>query len=273
MIPEEKSHEETPRTDIKATIGKAGATVKDGLLSGLKGIGEIETQIVTLVSNTVSDTLKATGSVADETVNVTRSVLQGTFKAAGSLGNTAVKAVMDVLVSAVECVKDIASTALADVAPSLRQVFSTPPELQKTETAGIDIEFSQPAAGATLEGQPEEKPAVTPENSIQEDKVICLECGKEMRQLTTKHLVSHGLSQKEYKKKYGFTMSTPLAAKSLTKALSKAAKNRGLPENLVKAMEAKRQAKVAKTAMPEQSGPGNQRVKKVRQRFSPKKTG
>jgi predicted transcriptional regulator len=94
-----------------------------------------------------------------------------------------------------------------------------------------------------------------------------------MRQLTTKHLVSHSLSQKEYKKKYGFTMSTPLAAKSLTKALSKAAKNRGLPENLVKAMEAKRQAKVAKTAMPEQSGPGNQRVKKVRQRFSPKKTG
>ena len=86
MIPEEKSHEETPRTDIKATIGKAGATVKDGLLSGLKGIGEIETQIVTLVRNTVSDTLKATGSVADETVNLTRSLLQGTFKAAAEVG-------------------------------------------------------------------------------------------------------------------------------------------------------------------------------------------
>ena len=71
MSPEEKSYEQTPRTGMKATMGDAGATVKEGVLSGLKGINEIETQIVTLVKNTVSDTLKATGSVADETLNVT----------------------------------------------------------------------------------------------------------------------------------------------------------------------------------------------------------
>jgi predicted transcriptional regulator len=243
MIPEEKSHEETPRTDIKATIGEAGTTVKEGALSSPKGVNEMETLIVTLVRKTVSYTLKATGSVADETVNVTRSVLQGTFKAAGSLGNTAVKAVMDVLVSAVECVKDIASTALADVAPSLRQVFSTPPELQKAETAGIDLEFSQPVAGATQKGPPEEKPALTPENSIQDDKVICLECGKEMRQLKTNHLISHGLSLKEYKKKYGFAIGTPLAAKSFIEALSKAPKKRGLPEKLTQLNEPRRKEK------------------------------
>ena len=86
MSPVEKSNEGTPRTNIKATIGEAGATVKEGVLSSIKGINEIETQIVTLVRNTVSDTLKATGSVADETVNVTRSVLQGTFKAAEEVG-------------------------------------------------------------------------------------------------------------------------------------------------------------------------------------------
>jgi hypothetical protein len=86
MSPVEKIYEETPRTDIKATMGKAGVTVKEGVLSGLKGINEIETQIVTLVKNTVSDTLQATGSVADETVNVTRSVLQGTLKAAEEVG-------------------------------------------------------------------------------------------------------------------------------------------------------------------------------------------
>ena len=39
-----------------------------------------------------------------------------------------------------------------------------------------------------------------------------------MRVLTKKHLVSHDMDQKEYRKKYGFTMGTPLAAKSLTKA-------------------------------------------------------
>ena len=86
---------------------------------------------------------------------------------------------------------------------------------------------------------------LSPANSIQNDKVICLECGAEMRQLTSKHLVSHGMSQKEYRKKYGFTMRTPLSAKSLTKARSKAAKKRGLPEKLKKAMEARRQKKAA----------------------------
>jgi predicted transcriptional regulator len=90
---------------------------------------------------------------------------------------------------------------------------------------------------------------LSPANSIQNDKVICLECGAEMRQLTSKHLVSHGMSQKEYRKKYGFTMATPLAAKSLTKARSKAAKKRGLPEKLKQAIEARRLAK-AKTSKP-----------------------
>ena len=98
---------------------------------------------------------------------------------------------------------------------------------------------------------PEEAPkAIAPQDSIQDDKVICLECGAEMRQLTTKHLVSHGMNQKEYRKKYGFTMRTPLAAKSLTKARSKAAKKRGLPENLRKVIEARRQAKAKVAAKP-----------------------
>jgi hypothetical protein len=51
------------------------------------------------------------------------------------------------------------------------------------------------------------------------------------------------MSPKEYKKKYGFTMATPLAAKSLTKARSKAMKKKGLPEKLQKYQEARRQAK------------------------------
>jgi predicted transcriptional regulator len=152
----------------------------------------------------------------------------------------------------------------AEIASSLRQVFITLHELQKVETAGIGIEFTQPAA--------EEVSAVklSPADSIQNDKVICLECGAEMRQLTTKHLVSHGINQKEYKKKYGFSMRTPLAAKSLTKARSKAAKKRGLPEKLQKYIEARRKSKAAAKTPPASSGPGAQRIKKVRQRFSPK---
>ena len=118
--------------------------------------------------------------------------------------------------------------------------------MQKAEAGGIEL---APAAKVAGEAPTEEKPALSPANSIQNDKVICLECGAEMRQLSSKHLVSHGMNQKEYRKKYGFTMRTPLAAKSLTKARSKAAKKRGLPEKLKQAIEARRQKK-AKTSKP-----------------------
>ena len=154
----------------------------------------------------------------------------------------------------------------ADIASSLRQVFRTLMLLQKAESGTIKLPAEQEPA--TTEESPK---ALAPKDSIQEDKVICLECGAEMRQLTNKHLVSHGISQKEYKKKYGFSMRTPLSAKSLSKARSKAAKRRGLPDKLQKFIEARRQAKAEAKAPSELSGPGAERVKKVRKRFTPKK--
>jgi predicted transcriptional regulator len=132
----------------------------------------------------------------------------------------------------------VASTSMTtvEIASSLREVFQTLQAMQKAEGEGTVL---------APQMMPEEAPkAIAPQDSIQNDKVICLECGAEMRQLTSKHLVSHSMNQKDYRKKYGFTMSAPLSAKSLTKARSKAAKKRGLPENLKKAIEARRQAKV-----------------------------
>jgi predicted transcriptional regulator len=123
-----------------------------------------------------------------------------------------------------------------DIAASLRQVFAALQQIQKAEETGATFEPGKESA-------PEEKPAPTPESSIQNDKVICLECGAEMRQLTQKHLSAHGMTQKDYKKKYGFAMKTALAAKSLTKARSKAAKKRGLPEKLKQFIEARKQSK------------------------------
>jgi predicted transcriptional regulator len=136
----------------------------------------------------------------------------------------------------------------ADITLTLRQVFSTLQEMQQAESTGTNIAIPKSAAEAIQEGLPEEKPALTPENSIQNDKVICLECGAEFKQLTQKHLSSHAMSQKEYRKKYGFTMRTPLAARSLIKARQKAAKKRGLPEKLKLFLEAKRQSKAQASA-------------------------
>ncbi len=180
------------------------------------------------------------------------------------------KKLIEIASEIVQAQVSLAPMKAAEITSSLRQVFVTLYELQKTQTAGIDL---APAAEVAGEAPVEKKPMLTPQDSIQDDKVICLECGKETRHLTSKHLVSHGMDQKECRKKYGFTMRTPLAAKSLTKARSKAARKRGLPENLKKAVEARRQPKVETKTPSESTGPGAQRARKVRQRFSPKRIG
>ena len=134
----------------------------------------------------------------------------------------------------------------ADIASSLRLVFCTLQELQKAEIEQLDIEGISPTE-ETLPGKAAE-PNLTPANSIQENRVICLECGAEFRQLTQKHMRFHEMSLKEYRKKHGFSMRTPLAAKSLIKARSKAAKKRGLPEKLQKFIEARRLEKAKASA-------------------------
>ncbi|MGC8492468.1 MAG: MucR family transcriptional regulator [Syntrophobacteraceae bacterium] len=153
----------------------------------------------------------------------------------------------------------------AEISSALREVFATLNELQKVESGEIELPKIQEAEQAS---------ALKPEDSIQNDKVICLECGAEMRQLTKLHLASHDLSAKEYKKKYGFKAGTPLAARSLTRARSKAAKKRGVPENLKKYMEARRQAKATVqepvVKPPVSDSPGAARAKRIRSRFSPK---
>lgn len=130
-----------------------------------------------------------------------------------------------------------------EIATSLKQVFNTLAGIQKFEAEGVAGEAKE--GDEALESKAEK---ADPKNSIQNDKVVCLECGAEMRQLTTKHLSSHGLTPREYKSKWGLSMKQPLSAKSLTKARSRAAKKRGLPENLVKYIESKKLARAEAAA-------------------------
>lgn len=128
-----------------------------------------------------------------------------------------------------------------DIQVALTKTFITLQKMKRAEEEGVALEQAKPVE----EVQPEEKPTgkIKPSDSIQNDKIICLECRAEFRQLTAKHLLSHDLSPREYKRKYGFAMRTPLSARSLTKARSKAAKKRGLPENLVKYREEQKRRK------------------------------
>jgi predicted transcriptional regulator len=83
-------------------------------------------------------------------------------------------------------------------------------------------------------------PAVAPKTSIQRNKVICLECEKEFRQLSRTHLATHGLTSKEYRKKYGFRAGQALTAKSLSAKRRKVAKDRSLGKKLAAATRKKK---------------------------------
>ena len=79
-----------------------------------------------------------------------------------------------------------------------------------------------------------EKKAVQGKASIQKDKVICLECGKEFKQLSKRHLASHGLTAKEYRKKHGIPLGQALTAKDLSAKRRKVAKEIGFGKKLSK---------------------------------------
>ncbi len=120
--------------------------------------------------------------------------------------------------------------SIEDVKAALTDTYQTLKGLQDAEVAGQDVD------GQT-------KPVMDPKRSIQKNKVICLECGQEFKMLSPKHLKSHDLTSKEYRKKYGFSARQPLCAKSLSERRSKSGKERGLPDNLRKAIAARTKKK------------------------------
>jgi predicted transcriptional regulator len=89
--------------------------------------------------------------------------------------------------------------------------------------------------GALAEEPAVEKKPVQGKASIQKGKVICLECGREFRQLGKSHLSSHGLTAEEYKKKHGIPLRQALVSKDLSAKRRKVAKEKGLGQRLAKA--------------------------------------
>lgn len=152
------------------------------------------------------------------------------------------KKLLDIAAEIVQAQASVGQMSAEQIEQSLIKTFSTLQRMQRAEERGIFLD-----SGVAEEASAEEAAAVRkePRESIQDDKIICLECGTEMRQLTTKHLSSHDLTPRTYKQKWGFHLKQPLSARSLTKARSKAAKKRGLPANLVKFLE-ERKAKKAR---------------------------
>ena len=97
---------------------------------------------------------------------------------------------------------------------------------------------------ADEEGAPVEEAALAmdPKDSIKQNSVTCLECGKKFKILTKRHLADHDLTPKEYKAKYGFKARQPLSAKSLSAKRRKVAKEQNLGQRLAEARKKQRES-------------------------------
>jgi len=140
------------------------------------------------------------------------------------MGKSLVEMAADLVQS--QCASKAMSTE--EITLALQSTFNALQALQTGEAkqqAGI----SEGTAGVVV-------PGMTPEKSIQKNKIVCLECGQEFKMLSPKHLRSHGLTGREYRSKWGFPLRQPLCAKSLSERRKKAGKDRGLPDNLRKAI-------------------------------------
>lgn len=115
-----------------------------------------------------------------------------------------------------------------EIKTAVSETFQALKSLQDEEN-GVDTE----AVSTSIQ-------ALDPKKSIQKNKIVCLECRQEFRMLSGKHLATHALNAKAYRAKYGIPARQPLCAKSLSEKRSLASKERGLPENLRKSIEARK---------------------------------
>lgn len=101
--PREERYDTAPPYRSDAERGNAGS---------LRGIDELESDLVNLARNTISNTLRATGAVGTEAVDVTRATVNAAAQGIGDIGTTAITSVRDILVSVVGGIKDVAGAAL-----------------------------------------------------------------------------------------------------------------------------------------------------------------
>ncbi len=155
-----------------------------------------------------------------------------------NMGKTLVEMAADIIQS--QC--GSTSMTTEEIGLSLQNTFKTLQDLQSAEIQASQ-EISTDPGFKTKEGL-----ALSPEKSLQKNKVVCLECGQEFKMLSPKHLKSHGLTSREYRVKHGFSLRQPLCAKALSDKRKKAGKERGLPDNLRKAIAQRKKRKTKAAA-------------------------
>ena len=131
--------------------------------------------------------------------------------------------------------KSLVEMASEIIAAQARHTPMSPDEISEgvKKVFGILQQLQVLEAGMPGSSDGEGPGKLTPQDSIQRNRVICLECNKEFKLLSNRHLALHGMNSREYKLKYGLPMRQALSAKALTLARRKIAKEKGLGEKLV----------------------------------------
>jgi len=94
--------------------------------------------------------------------------------------------------------------------------------------ASVHGALTAAAMGVSQEPQVAVKPAVPVRRSIQDEAIICLECGKAYKSLKRHLRTHHDLTPDEYRKKWRLASDYPMVAPNYAAVRSKLAKAMGL---------------------------------------------
>ncbi len=151
------------------------------------------------------------------------------------------KKLLELAVEIIQSQASISKMSGEEIESVLMRVYNALHSIKRAEEEGRTILLDE--SGHEFAGEREPPGRRDARGSIQEDQVTCMECGAQFRQLTANHLRTHQLTPREYKRKWGFPLKQPLAARVLTKLRSRSAKKRGLPLKLQQYLEDQRRRK------------------------------
>ena len=132
------------------------------------------------------------------------------------------KKLLELAVEIVQAQASVSKMTAEEIEQALVRAYNA---LQKMNVA--EEQGHQPVSAGAGAYQAAGASPADPLSSIQEDKVTCMECKAELRQLTANHLRIHHLTPREYKKKWGFPLKQPLSARVLTDLRSRSPRNAG----------------------------------------------
>ncbi len=114
----------------------------------------------------------------------------------------------------VEMAKDL---VMALIKENLIEPEDMQKELQKTHASLLVLKAKE--EGNDNNGETSERASSSPtdwKKSIKKHSVECLICGAVFKQLSARHLSTHGLDPRTYRQQFGIPMTQPLSAKATT---------------------------------------------------------